>query len=131
MSVFKSLVERAQAKKDELAKQARRKAAEKAAEAAIERGKEMAKDAVAQAGKALSSAGATIEDALFGPDSEAAEAKDAKVEKDEKEANAIAARDRLAAERRRRDAADRRADEARIQREVDDELAAMKRRLGK
>lgn len=128
MSVFKSLVDRVQAKKDELEKKAAKKAAEKATEMAIERGKEAALAAVAQAGETLKSAGASIEEALFGPDSE--EQKGEPERAGEREEPAEKAR---SAERRRPATAPaaRAHDEERFQREVDDELAALKRKIAR
>lgn len=124
MGVFKSLVDKVQAKKDELERKAAKKAAEKATELAIERGKQAARAVVDQAGEALKSAGASIEEALFGPESDAPP--EAKPEGEpRREDTAAASRDRDAEARARVDA------EARLQREVDDELAAMKRRMGR
>jgi hypothetical protein len=123
MSVFKSLRDKVQAKKDELERKAAQKAAERAAEMALERGKQAARAAVEQAGVTLKNAGASIEAALFGPDSEDAPVEAAPTRRDEDQAH----------ERPRREAQvkTRADDEERLQREVDEELAALKRKLGK
>jgi hypothetical protein len=124
MSVFKSLVDRVQAKKDELERRAAKKAAEKATELAIERGKQAARAVVDQAGEALKSAGASIEDALFGPEGDSMP--QAKPDREPRRDDApTASRDRERQARARVEA------EARLQRDVDDELAAMKRRMGR
>jgi hypothetical protein len=115
MSVFKSLRDKVQAKKDELERKAAKKAAEKAAEMALERGKQAARAAVEQAGETLKNAGASIEAALFGPDSEHEPAAEARETRDEARAPAKTRAD----------------DEERLQREVDEELAALKRKLAK
>lgn len=120
MGVLKSLVDKAQAKKRELEKRAAEKAAEEAAALALARGKKAAREVIEQAGKSIKEAGASIEQALFGRDREGPEApanerpKPARVEP--RPADTAAARE---------------AEQRRIDREVDDELAAMKRRLQK
>lgn len=119
MGLFKSILDKAQAKKRELEKKAAQKAAEEAAALAIARGKKAALAAVEQAGKSLKSAGATIEEALFGPEGEesSAEAKSAPKAKPAPSTTEVAAV--------------KAAEEARFEREVDEELAALKRRIGK
>jgi len=118
---FKSLVDKVQQKKDEIEARAAKKAAEKAAELALARGKEAALAAVEQAGRSLKSAGASIGEALFGaePDEEKSAPAPSLTEKAPRRAEQSPV-DR---------AAKRSADEARLQREVDDELAALKRKL--
>lgn len=128
MGVFKSLVDRVQAKKDELERKAAKKAAEKAAEMAIERGKQAARAAVVQAGETLKSVGSSIEEALFGPDSEEKRGEDA--HREPRDEGGAEARDR---DRRRLEAEATACaqDEERLQREVDEELAALKRKLAR
>jgi hypothetical protein len=123
MGVFKSLVDRVQAKKDELERKAAKKAAEKATELALERGKQAARAVVDQAGEALKSAGASLEEALFGPESDATP--EAKPDAEPRREDVAPPRDHEGEARARVEA------EARLQREVDDELAAMKRRMGR
>ena len=125
MSALKSLVDRALAKKDELEKKAARKAAEKAAELAFERGKQAAEAVVEQAGKSLLGAGAMLEEALFGPDGDA---------QAEGQGEVAAAKGAEPAGGRASRAAKRPApapveDRARFDREVDAELAALKRKI--
>jgi hypothetical protein len=119
MSVFKSLAFKVQQKKEELEREAAKKAAQKAAELALSRGKEVARAAVAQAGQTLKTAGAVLEEKLFGPDRE-----DAPRDRDEP---APAAAPRPRAEPPRRAAPP--PDPERFEREVDEELAALKRKL--
>lgn len=127
MGAFKSLVDKARAKKEELEKQAAQKAAEKAAEVAIERGKQAARAVVTQAGESLSRVGASIEEALFGPDSEAEpEAPEPKRKEEARETPRSEATRAV-----KRAAPTPAADHARFEREVDEELAALKRKLGK
>jgi len=120
MSVFKSLSEKVQQKKEELEREAAKKAAQKAAELALARGKEAALAAVAQAGQTLRSAGAVIEEKLFGPDREEAPVEDREPSPD--------AEPRPRAQPPRR-AAPPPVDPERFEREVDEELAALKRKL--
>lgn len=122
MGTFKSLVDKVQEKKDELEKRAARKAAETAAEVALARGKEAALSAVEQAGRTLRSAGASLEEALFGPESEAEPAPEAPRTARPARPPAIAPEEQAA--RRVRE-------EERFQREVDDELAALKRKIAR
>jgi hypothetical protein len=120
MGVLRSLVDKAQAKKRELERKAAQKAAEEAATLALARGKRAALAAMEQAGQSLKSAGASIEAALFGPGRGASG-----------DPEAPAAGGGARAEARPASTEDRAAQERRLQREVDEELAAMKRRLGK
>jgi len=123
MGLFKSLVDKVKGKKDELEK----RAAKKAAEVAFEQTKRAAKGAIDSAGDAL-------ERAIFG-DVEAKEEK-AKEEPPDPFAHLKArekekaARDDEAAAREKAERA-RKQSEARIEKEVDDELAALKKKLGK
>ena len=141
MSLFKSLVDKVQQTKDDLGEKAaekkrelERKAAQKAAEAALKRGAETAKAALVGAGK-------RIEEALFGedePDPKPEERKSSlrdglatpvrpprRLDDDQpkKPAPTTPSRDRVAS--------DPAAAAARQDREIDDELAALKRKLGK
>ena len=132
MGLFKSLVDKMKTGTDDLAK----KAAKKAAEVAFGQSKKAAKGALASAGKA-------IEKALFG-DAEEENAQKTKVQ-EEKEAKPdpfakLKAADAAKKEREReesrraRGAGDRAAERAKRDaadaREVDDELAALKKKLG-
>jgi hypothetical protein len=127
MSALKSLVDKALAKKDELEKKAARKAAEKAAELAFERGKQAAQAVVEQAGKSLLGAGAMLEEALFGPDGDAQAKGQGEVAaaKGAEPAGGLASR----AAKRPAPAPEPVEDRARFDREVDAELAAMKRKI--
>ena len=121
MSFFKDVADKLLQKKEALEAEARKKATE----IAIEQGKQAARSAVTRASKA-------IEDALFGedegeatkdtdaPDSEAPAKKPAKIARPATppEDPQVAAKRRAAAQ-------------ARIEAEVDDELAALKRKLKK
>src|SRR5450755_3620786 len=118
MALFKSLADKIQKKKDEL----QAKAAERAAEIAIERGKRAALDAAAGARK-------KIEEALFG-DGEEEEEKPSKkpTPKSKREAEPAkkpppkddAVKAALAKERARK-----------LEKDVDDDLAALKKRIAK
>ncbi len=126
MGVWKSIADRMKAKKDEL----QRKAVRKAAETAVD-----------QAGKAMHSAGKAVGRALFGDLDEGEERESAppatppdpfaKLKAAEKEK---AERERQDRERQReeaRQAKERAAAKAKLEKDVDDELAALKKRLGK
>ncbi len=149
MSLFKSLADKlarktaeleraALEKKEEIEREAARRAAEKATEVAIAQGKKAARSAVDRASKKL-------EEVLFGDVEEDAATEEAPPSsradrKKEREKQ----RDKAQAEERERKARARREQEqvaraaearevaaSRIEREVDDELAALKRRLAK
>jgi len=122
---FKSIVDKVQKKKEELEREAAKRAAAKTAEMAVERGKDMAKAAVAQAGKSLRSAGAFVEERLFGPEPD----EDAAVEDHgERSPDPEPVRRRPAPQKKPEPSAAEK--QARFDREVDDELAALKRKLG-
>ncbi len=127
MSVFKSLIDKVQQKKEELEQEAAKKAARKAAEMAVERGKEVALAAVEQAGRTLRSAGASIEEALFGPESEAEHDDDAAAP-GPRAGKAGSDRPPSAGPAAAREP-QRAMDQERFEREVDEELAALKRKL--
>ena len=126
MSIFKTLADKARAKKEEM----EREAAKKAAELAFEQSKKAAKSALERAGK-------SIENALFGDD-EDAPASDAPPPSSKKPPSrrpkpAPKPAPRAAPkEDERALAAKRRAeDEAKLDKQVDDDLAALKRKLKK
>jgi hypothetical protein len=117
MGLLKSLVEKVKGKKDELQK----KAAKKAAKVAIDRSARAAKGA-------LDSAGNAIERAIFGDVEEeaATEAPDPFAA-----LKATEAKKKEDALEEKRHAKERTAKQARSELEVDAELAAMKKKLGK
>ena len=121
MSLFKTLADRFARKREEIEREAAKKAAEKAPEIAIEQGKRAARSAVEHAGKRL-------EEALFGD----VEEEPVPPSIDPRET----ARQREAARRQRLDAEagmvkERAREKAQIETEVDEELAAMKKRMKK
>jgi hypothetical protein len=125
---LKSLVGKVQKKKEELEREEAKRAAAKAAEMAVERGKDMAKAAVAQAGKSLRSAGAFVEEKLFGaePD-EDADVEEGGEDGGERAPDPEPVRRRAAAPRKPEPSAAEK--QARFDQEVDEELAALKRKL--
>ncbi len=141
MGFWKGLVDKVAQKKDELEEEAKKRAAKKAAEMAIDSGKAAAKAAVKNAGKTLDYAGKKLEEALFGeatPDDDAppSSGKPAKKpEKSEKGPDPFAKLKADEAARKERDkeekAATKSREEARAktEREVDDELAALKKKI--
>lgn len=124
MATFKSLVDKVQKKKDELEREAAKKAATKVAEMAVERGKDMARSAVAQAGRSLRSAGAFVEEKLFGPEPGEGEEVEAR---DERSPDPEPLRPRKPAPPKAGPTPAEK--QARFDQEVDDELAALKRKL--
>jgi hypothetical protein len=134
MGFWKGLVDKVSQKKEELSEEAKKRAAKKAAEMAIDTGKAAARSAVKNAGKTLDYAGKKIGDALFGPadedeaeppsssKKEAAPDPFAKVKADE------AAR-KLATQKEKAAAKEREAAREQTEREVDDELAALKKKI--
>jgi type IV secretory pathway VirB10-like protein len=138
MGFWKGLVDKVAQKKEELEDEAKKRAAKKAAEMAIDTGKAAAKAAVKNAGKTLDYAGKKLEEALFGeatPDEDAppsskpakkGEAKGpdpfAKLKADEA-ARKVREKDEKAAVKAREEA------RAKTEREVDDELAALKKKI--
>ncbi len=129
MAGFKSLVDKAKKKKDELA----REAAKKAAKAAVRQGAEAALGAIDATGRA-------IEKAIFGDVMDGAAGKEKEGRGRASEPPSPAAPPdpfaRLkAAEAAKRDEeraqTERAAQRARDERDIDDELAALKKRLGK
>ena len=133
MGFWKELVDKAAAKKDELSEEAKRRAAKRAGEMALDTGKAAARAAVKSAGKTLDYAGRRLEQAIFGgplPGEEparsaaTAEAPDpfAKVKADLVARTAAVRQDSIVS--REREQA-----RARSAREVDDELAELKRKI--
>ena len=136
MSFWKGLVDKVTQKKEELEDEAKKRATKKAAEMAIDTGKAAAKAAVKNAGKTLDYAGKKLEAALFGeatsddhtPASTTTGAKStppdpfAKLKADEA-ARKTAAKEEKAATKAREEA------RAKTEREVDDELAALKKKI--
>jgi hypothetical protein len=143
MGFWKGLVDKVSQKKEELEDEAKKRAAKKAAEMALDTGKAAAKAAVKNAGKTLDYAGKKLEEALFGeatpeddvppPSSKPAkkaEAKGpdpfAKLKADEaakKERDKERDKNEKAAAKAREEA------RAKTEREVDDELAALKKKI--
>lgn len=146
MGFWKDLVDKAAKKKEEIEEEAKRRAAKKATEVAIETGKAAAKSAVRNAGKTLDYAGKKLEEAIFGdatkdegsPPSSSARSRSsrppkkdapdpfAKLKADE------AARKVSAKEREKEEKLAAKAREearAKSEREVDDELAALKKKI--
>ncbi len=130
MGFWKGLVDKATKKKEELEEEAKKRAAKKAAEMAIDTGKAAARSAVKNAGKTLDYAGKKLGEALFGPEegeeapSSAKAAPDpfAKLKADE------AAR-KLANQKEKTASKEREQARERTEREVDDELAALKKKI--
>lgn len=153
MGFWKGLVDKVAQKKEELEDEAKRRAAKKAAEMALGTGKAAARAAVKNAGKTLDYAGKKLEEAIFGEassdDDEApASSKPAANAKRGSERNESApakgpdpfaklkaeeaARKAAAKEREQEEKAAARAREdarAKTEREVDDELAALKKKI--
>jgi hypothetical protein len=132
MGVLKSLVDEVERKKEELEARAKKKAAKKAAELAVEQGKQAVRAAVEQAGRSLKNAGASLEEALFGPESAEAPGEEAERQRPAEGKRPAGAAD--AGRGRKPQVPPRKepptaADAARFDREVDDELAALKRKL--
>ena len=148
MGFWKGLVDKVAQKKEELGDEAKKRAAKKATEMAIGTGKAAAKAAVRNAGKTLDYAGKKLEEAIFGevtPDDDEAPAsararasrtaasggapkKDppdpfAKLKAEEAAKKARTAEEKIAARARDEEA------RAKSEREVDDELAALKRKI--
>ncbi len=132
MGFWKGLVDKATKKKEELEEEAKKRAAKKAAEMAIDTGKAAARSAVKNAGKTLDYAGKKLGEALFGPEegeeappsSSATAAPDpfAKLKAEE------AAR-KLATQKEKTASKEREQARERTEREVDDELAALKKKI--
>jgi hypothetical protein len=143
MGFWKGLVDKVAQKKEELEEEAKKRAAKKAADMAIGTGKAAARAAVKNAGKTLDYAGKKLEEAIFGEasdDDEPASSRPAKKAeagpdpfaklKAEEAARKTAAKDRERTEKEDRAAAKARDDaRARSEREVDDELAALKKKI--
>jgi hypothetical protein len=135
MAFWKGLLDKVAQKKEELEDEARRRAAKKAAEVALDTGKAAAKAAVMNAGKTLDYAGKKLEEALFGEATSDDEASSPATKAASERPDPFA---KLKADEAARSAADRKEKEtqkaredarARTEREVDDELAALKRRI--
>ena len=138
MGFWKGLVDKVTQKKEELEDEAKKRAAKKAAEMAIDTGKAAAKAAVKNAGKTLDYAGKKLEEALFGeatPDDDAPPSSSKPQAKAEKAPDPFAKLKADEVARKERDTAEKAAakarDEARAktEREVDDELLALKKKI--
>ena len=141
MGFWKGLVDKVAQKKEELEDEAKKRAAKKATEMAIDTGKAAAKAAVKNAGKTLDYAGKKLEEALFGeatPDEDAPPSSSKPIKKADKPERGPDPFAKLKAEevaRKERDKGEKVAaksrDEARAktEREVDDELAALKKKI--
>lgn len=131
MGFWKGLVDKATKKKEELEEEAKKRAAKKAAELAIDTGKAAARSAVKNAGKTLDYAGKKLGEALFGPGEEedspasgASAAPDpfAKLKADEAARKLSTQKEKVAVKEREQA-------RAKTEREVDDELAALKKKI--
>jgi hypothetical protein len=125
MGVFKSLVDKAKQKKDELA----RKAAKQAAKTALEQSAKAAMGAIDSTGRAIEKAlfGDTEEESAKSEDAAALDAKEAKPDPFAKlKAAEVAKREREADAARAGRAARLEAED----KEIDAELAALKKKLG-
>jgi hypothetical protein len=140
MGFWKGLVDKVAQKKEELEEEAKKRAAKKAAEMALDTGKAAARAAVKNAGKTLDYAGKKLEEALFGEASAAADDARASSRPTQKVADdpfaklkaeeAARKASAKARELEERDAAKARDEaRARTEREVDDELAALKKKI--
>ncbi len=128
MASWKDLAGRLAQKRRELEDEAKKRALRKAAEVALQTGKAAARAAAESAGKTLDHAGKMLGEALFGPSSiEDATPKPApdpfaKLKAEEEER-------KLAASKERQDVTAREHARAQAERDVDDELAALKKKL--
>ncbi len=128
MGFWKELVDKATKKKEELEEEAKKAAARKAADMAIGTGKAAARSAVKNAGKTLDYAGKKLGEALFGPEEEeeappsAAPDPFAKLKAEEAARKVATQKEKMAAKEREQA-------RARAEREVDDELAALKKKI--
>ena len=141
MGFWKGIVDKVAAKKEELEEEAKKRAAKKAAEMALDTGKAAAKAAVRNAGKTLDYAGKKLEEALFGeaaeqdaPSSSRPPKKDAPDPfaklKAEEAAKKASAKLRESSDKEEKTAARTREEaRAKTEREVDDELAALKKKI--
>lgn len=129
MGFWKDLTSKVSQKKEELEEEAKKRATKKAQDMAIEGTKAAARSAVKNAGKTLDYAGKKLGDALFGPsadeeDKEEEEAPDpfAKLKAQETSRKVAVEKEKLAAK-------EREAARQKTEREVDDELAALKKKI--
>ena len=146
MGFWKGLVDKVAQKKEELEEEAKKRAAKKAAEMALDTGKAAAKAAVKNAGKTLDYAGRKLEEALFGdarsreatPDEDAPPSSSKPIKKADKpergpdpfaklKADEVARKERDKEEKTA--AKSREESRAKTEREVDDELAALKKKI--
>ncbi len=146
MGFWNGLVDKVVQKKEELEDEAKKRAAKKAAEMAMDTGKAAAKAAVKNAGKTLDYAGKKLEEALFGaprsrqatPDEDAPSSSSKPTKKPEKPEKGpdpfakLKADEAARKERHKKEkVATKSREEARAktEREVDDELAALKKKI--
>jgi hypothetical protein len=128
MGFWKGLVDKVAQKKEELEEEAKKRAAKKATEMAIGTGKAAAKAAVKNAGRTLDYAGKKLEEAIFG--SASSDDDDAR-----SSSGSPGSRGSAGATRKPEKGPDPfaklKAEEARAktEREVDDELAALKKKI--
>jgi hypothetical protein len=155
MGFWKGLVDKVAQKKEELEEEAKKRAAKKAGEMALDTGKAAAKAAVKNAGRTLDYAGKKLEEAIFGSassdddDAPSSSTSGASGKKPEKGPDPFAKLKADEAAKKERDkegrvnhttrASEGRSDKAaaksreqaraKTEREVDDELAALKKKI--
>lgn len=133
MAFWKGLVDKVTQKKEELEEEAKKRAAKKAAEMALDTGKAAAKAAVRNAERTLDYAGKKLEDVLFGEaasdDSEDSGASTKRPDDPFAKLKAEDAARKLAAKQYQAAATARAAARALRSGEVDDELAALKKKI--
>ena len=129
MGFWKGLVDKATKKKAELEEEAKKAAAKKAAEMAIDTGKAAARSAVKNAGKTLDYAGKKLGEALFGPEPEEEAAPPSAAPDPFAKLKADEAARKVATQKEKTAANEREQARARTEREVDDELAALKQKI--
>jgi hypothetical protein len=137
MGFWKELVDKVAQKKQELEEEAKKRAAKKAAEMALDTGKAAAKAAVKNAGRTLDYAGKKLEEAIFGSASSADDDAPASASGNEPsqppDPFAKLKADEAAKKERDKEgqvaAKSREQARAKTEREVDDELAALKKKI--
>ena len=133
MGFWKGLVDKVGQKKEELEEEAKKRAAKKAAEMALETGKAAARSAVKNAGKTLDYAGKKLGEALFGPSDADDEEAPSSTKKEAPDPfatlKAKEAAQKLATQKAKVAAKERAETRARTERDVDDELAALKKKI--
>jgi hypothetical protein len=129
MAFWRGLVEKVGQKKEELEQEAKRRATKKAAELAIDTGKAAARSAVKNAGKTLDFAGRKLGEALFGPSEDEPSATETAGPDPFAKLKAEEAARKLSNQNERVAAKERAEARAATERAVDDELAALKKKI--